>query len=405
MQKIKCPKCGTEIEIGNDEYNALLSDIKSSEIDARVQERIRDIESKLKAEYELKANETKHNKDDEIQQLKNEINNLQGEISKNEANTKLAVSEATESLKNELNKKDQDILKLKGEAEVENKNHELSLKQLKEKYEFDLEAKDQEVKRWKEYRLGDSTKDLGESLEQYCSDMLEDLMPSTFPNAKFFKDNEVDETGKGDFIFRNYEDGIETVSIMIEMKNQNDTTKTKHKNEDFFPKLDKNRNSKNCEYAVLVSTLEEDSKLYNNGIVDVSHKYPKMFVVRPQYFTVIIRLLNTMGKNSFSYKQQLVEYQNEHIDVANFENAVKAVTEKIEKDYEYAANQYEDVEKMVDEMVKKLQAFKEAFRLGKKWIGAAQGQLTDLSIKKLTKDNPTMKARFDAIDNDNKDNQ
>lgn len=372
MQKIKCPKCGTEIEIGNDEYNALLNDIKTQEIDSRVKERVEDIEKRLKAQFELESNKSKHNQDEEIQKLKEEIAKLKGDVANNESNTKIAVSEATEALKEELSKKEQDILKLKGEAGVSDKAHELSLKQLKEQYEFELKAKEEEVKRWKDYRLGDSTKDLGESLEQYCSDLLEELMPTAFPNAKFYKDNEVDETGKGDFIFKNYEDGIETVSIMIEMKNQNDTTKTKHKNEDFFAKLDKNRNSKNCEFAVLVSTLEEDSKLYNNGIVDVSHKYPKMFVVRPQYFTVIIRLLNTMGKNSFSYKQQLVEYQNEHIDVANFENAVKAVTEKIEKDYEYAANQYEDVEKMVDDMVKKLQAFKEAFRLGKKWIGAAQ---------------------------------
>ena len=187
---------------------------------------------------------------------------------------------------------------------------------------------------------------------------------------------------------------------MFEMKNQKDTTKTKQKNEHFFDKLDKNRTTKGCEYAVLVTTLEEDSKLYNTGIVDVSYRYPKMFVVRPQNFLSIIGLIRNMAINNLAYKQQVIAYQKENADITNFENAVRAVADKINNDYENASKQYSQVEKMCDDMIKKLQDFKETFRLGQKWLGAAQNQLPNLEIRKLTHNNPTMKEKFDQIKKD-----
>ena len=269
---------------------------------------------------------------------------------------------------------------------------------LKEKYEFELAARQQEIEKWKNFRLGDSTKDLGESLEQYCSDAFNEVRSYAYPRAYFEKDNEVDEEGKGDFIFKDYaEEGTEIVSIMFEMKNQKDTTKTKHKNEHFFDKLDKNRTSKGCEYAVLVSTLEEDSKLYNTGIVDVSYRYQKMFVVRPQNFLSIIGLIRSMALNNLAYKQQVIAYQKENADITHFEDAVRAVAEKINADYDNAAKQYDKVEKMCDDMIKKLQDLKETFRLGQKWLGTAQNQLPNLEIRKLTHNNPTMKAKFDEL--------
>ena len=311
--------------------------------------------------------------------------------------------EANNKSNETISQKEQEIAKLKADLQLAAAEAEKALQVLKEKYEFDLQAKEQEVEKWKNFRLGDSTKDLGESLEQFCQDAFNEIRPYAFPRAYFEKDNEVDEEGKGDFIFRDFtEDGIEYISIMFEMKNQNDTTKTKHKNEHFFEKLDKNRNSKKCEYAVLVSTLEEDSKLYNSGIVDVSHRYPKMYVVRPQHFLAIIGLLRNMALNNVAYIQQVIAYQKENVDITNFENAVKAVADKINNDYDNASKQYDKVEKMCDDMIKKLQELKETFRLGQKWIGAAVNQLPNLEVRKLTQNNPTMKEKFAELKNEDK---
>ncbi len=402
MLKIKCPECGHEIELNQEQHDALLRNIETQEIESRVAQRVEEIKANLETQQKLSNNIYKMQKDKTISDLENKIALLNKEIESSKTNTQLEVNKAVESLKDELNKKNQDITKLKGEVDLSKKDHEASVRQLKDQYEFQLSAKDEEIKHWKEFRLGDSTKDLGESLENYCRDAFEEMHSLVYPNATFVKDNIVDEEGKGDYIFKDYVDGIESVSIMFEMKNQNDTTKTKHKNEDFFAKLDKNRTSKGCEYAVLVSTLEEDSKLYNNGIVDVSHRYPKMYVIRPQYFMAIIGLLSTMGKKTVEYKKQVIAYQNEHIDVTNFESAVKAITDKIGQDYDNAQKQYSQVERMCDDMIKKLQNFKEAFRLGAHWIGAAQNQLPNLSVKTLTKNNPTMAARFDAVEREKK---
>ena len=185
---------------------------------------------------------------------------------------------------------------------------------------------------------------------------------------------------------------------MFEMKNQKDDTEQKHKNEEFFKKLDKNRKSKECEYAVLVTTLEADSKLYNSGIVDVSHKYKKMFVVRPQFFLAIIGLIRTMAMDSHQYKVALVQYQQENIDVTNFEKAVEDLTQKISEDYRKASEYYESVDKLCEDIIKKVTAFREAFRLGEHWIGVAQNRLPNLEVRKLTKNNPTMKAKFDELE-------
>ena len=294
MAEIKCPKCGEIIKISKDDYNALLNDIEKEEINNRVEERVKNIEKQYDAEYKLKAKETESEQKEQIGKLNNEIAVLKERLQNADVKTKSAVIAAESSLKDELQKKNEEINNLKNE------------------YEFTLKAKDEEIKRWKEFQVGDSTKDLGESLEKYCKDSFDEIRSVAYPNAYFDKDNDVDEEGKGDFIFKDFQEGIELVSIMFEMKNQKDTTKTKHKNEDFLQKLDKNRKTKGCEYAVLVSTLEEESKLYNKGIVDVSHIYPKMYVIRPQFFLTIISLISTMARNSFEDKKKLIEYQQEN---------------------------------------------------------------------------------------------
>lgn len=403
MIKIKCPKCNEEIELGKDQYNALLNDIEKEELDKRVKERVDAIEKTYKAQYELEANKMKTAQDSLIGELNSQIKLLKEKLSNTDKDIALAVNKATETLKGDLASKELEVAKLKGHVNSLMKDSDISVQKIKEQYEFELKAKDEEIKHWKEFRMGDSTKDLGESLEQYCHDAFDEVRAVAYPEAYFEKDNNADEEGKGDFIFRDFQDGIETVSIMFEMKNQKDTTKTKHKNEDFFSKLDKNRTSKGCEYAVLVSTLEEDSKLYNNGIVDVSHRYPKMFVIRPQFFLTIIGLIRTMAKNTFAYKKQVVEYQRENIDITNFEAAVSSITEKINDDYKKAGAIYSDVDKMCDDIVKKVEDFRKKFKTSTGWIEKARNQLPNLEVRKLTRGNSTMKEKFAELEANKKE--
>lgn len=403
MIKIKCPKCNEEIELGKDQYNALLNDIEKEELDKRVKERVDAIEKTYKAQYELEANKMKTAQDSLIGELNSQIKLLKEKLSNTDKDIALAVNKATETLKGDLASKELEVAKLKGHVNSLMKDSDISVQKIKEQYEFELKAKDEEIKHWKEFRMGDSTKDLGESLEQYCHDAFDEVRAVAYPEAYFEKDNNADEEGKGDFIFRDFQDGIETVSIMFEMKNQKDTTEKKHKNEEFFSKLDKNRTSKGCEYAVLVSTLEEDSKLYNNGIVDVSHRYPKMFVIRPQFFLTIIGLIRTMAKNTFAYKKQVVEYQRENIDITNFEAAVSSITEKINNDYKRAGAIYSNVDKMCDDIVKIVEDFRKDFKTSTGWIEKARNQLPNLEVRKLTRGNSTMKEKFAELEANKKE--
>ena len=397
MAEIKCPNCGEIIKISKDDYNALLNDIEKEEINNRVEERVKNIEKQYAAEYKLKANEVENKQQAQIGELNNQISVLKEQIKNADDKTKMAVIKAEGSLKDELSKKNEEIIKLKNEISNVKKDEEIAAQKMKDDYEFKLSAKDEEIKRWKEFQVGDSTKDLGESLEKYCSDSFDEIRAVAYPDADFHKDNEVDEEGKGDFIFRDYKEGIELVSIMFEMKNQKDTTKTKHKNEDFFDKLDKNRKTKGCEYAVLVSTLEEDSKLYNRGIVDVSHMYPKMYVIRPQFFLTIISLISTMARNSFADKKRLIEYQQENLDITNFESNVRSIAEKITNDYEKAEAIYSEVDKMCDDIIKKVENFRKQFKTATNWVEKAKKQIPDLEVRKLTRGNKTMKEKFEEL--------
>lgn len=408
MLKITCPKCGEEIQLGKDTYNALLSEIKTEEVERQIKQKEEDLKKVYEAKYALEANKIKNSQDALINELKSKNQLLEQKLENNQKDIEIAVNKVTEGLKEDLSKKESNLLGLKAQLFQAKKEAEEDAKKAKENYEFVLKAKEEEIQRWKEYRMGDSTKDLGENLEQYCCDAFEEVRAIAYPDAYFGKDNtsakgeDEDKGTKGDFIFRDYQDGIETVSIMFDMKTEKDTTENKKTNDSHLKKLDADRTKKGCEYAVLVSTLEEDSKLYNNGIVDVSHKYPKMFVVRPQFFLAIIGLIRNMAKNSFAYKKQVVEYQRENVDIANFEEAVKLVADKISADYDNAGKQYDKVEKMCDDMIKKLQDLKETFRLGQGWIGKAKNQLPNLEIRKLTHNNPTMAQKFEELENSKK---
>ncbi len=400
MAEIKCPNCGQIIKISKDDYNALLNDVEKEEIDKRVSERVSDIEKTFKAKYELETNKMKSSQDTLLNELNGQIKLLEEKLNNSNKDIELAVAKAQDKLKDELAKKNEEITKLKGDISNAKKDEEIATQKIKDEYEFKLSAKDVEIKRWKEFQLGDSTKDLGDSLEKYCKDSFDEIRTIAYPNALFKKDTTADERGEeGDFIFRDYIEGIETVSIMFEMKNQKDTTKSKHKNEEFFAKLDRNRTSKNCEYAVLVSTLEEDSKLYNKGIVDVSHRFPKMYVIRPQFFLTIISLISAMARNSFADKKRLIEYQQENLDITNFENNVKAIAEKITNDYDKAEAIYSNVDKMCDDIITKVETFRKQFKAATGWVEKAKKQLPDLEVRKLTRGNKTMKEKFEELNN------
>ena len=398
MLKITCPKCGEEIELGKDAYNTLLSEIETEELDKKVKERTDSIEKVLKAKYDLEVNKAKNSQDALVAELQNQIKLLNEKLANSSKDIEVAVSKAVESLKNDLNAKDLEVEHLKGQLNSALKDSDIAVQKLKEQFEFQLKAKDEQIEQYKNFRVGDSTKDIGESLEQYCHDAFDEIRALSYPNAYFEKDNTVVEGTKGDFVFRDYSDDDsenEMVSIMFEMKNQKEDGDTK--NESHFKKLDADRKKKNCEYAVLVTTLEPDSKLYNNGIVDVSHKYEKMFVVRPQFFLTIIGLIKNMAKTRFKYKQQVIQYQRENVDITNFESAVKAVADKINNDYERAGAIYSEVDKMCDDIVSKVEKFRKEFKTATGWIEKAKNQLPNLEIRKLTHGNPTMKEKFDSL--------
>lgn len=404
MLEIKCPKCGEQIKLGKDEYNALLNEIEKEELDNRVKERVSEIEKTYKAQYELESNKMKTAQDNLINELNTQIKLLKEQLKNSNKDVEIAVNKAMESLKEELAKKNEEIAKLKGDMNVAQKDSDLSIKKLKEQYDFELKAKDEEIQRWKEFRMGDSTKDIGEALEQYCHDAFDEIRAIAYPNAYFEKDNTLADGTKGDFVFRDYTDEDnenEVVSIMFEMKNQKEDGDTK--NESHLKKLDSDRRKKGCEYAVLVTTLEPDSKLYNTGIVDVSHKYEKMFIVRPQFFLTIIGLIKNMAKTRFEYKKQVIKYQRENVDITNFEAAVRMVADKINNDYEKAGAIYSEVDKMCDDIVKKVENFRKEFKTAAGWIEKAKNQLPNLEIRKLTRGNPTMKEKFDAIEHKDDD--
>ena len=403
MAEIKCPNCGEVIKLDKSDYDLLLNEVRNEEFNKTLAVREREIESRIKAQYDLSVIRIKNEQDGTIDLLKHKIEMLESSLKDEAKRVEAEVFKATVDLKDKINSKEQEIITLKGEIESNKKDSILSEQKIKSEYDVQLKLKEEEIERYKNFRLGDSTKDLGESLEVYCHEAFEEVRAVAYPYAYFEKDNEVVKGGKGDFIFRDYSpDGIELVSIMFEMKNQKDDTENKHKNEEFFKKLDTDRKNKNIEYAVLVTTLEEDSKLYNNGIVDVSHKYDKMFVIRPQFFLAIIGLIRNMALKSYEYKKQVAVYQEQHVDIVNFEENVKKLSDKISSDYQLASAKYDEVDKMCEDIIKKVSNFREAFRIARNHIGTASNRLEDLSIRKLTKNNPTMKAKFDEL-NKNKE--
>ena len=436
MKEIKCPKCGEMFQIDESGYAEILKSVRNDEFENELKERENYIKSemrlsieKLEAERKSLLEKLEYEKKSQIEKIELEKNTLIEKLSKeidfikaNNANEiKISIADKEQEilkLRSEINEKksqyelekanslkdkDEEIAKLKLELDRSKYEAELKEKALNESHQRDLKMKDETIEYYKDLKSHQSTKMVGETLEQHCEIEFNKLRAMGFSSAYFEKDNDAKSGSKGDYIFKDYsDDGVEYISIMFEMKNQMDTTATKKKNEDFFKELDKDRNEKGCEYAVLVSMLESDSELYNSGIVDVSYKYPKMYVVRPQFFIPIITLLRNAAKNSIEYKRELIIAKNQSIDITNFENEMIAFQKGFEKNFNDASNRFKDAISEIDKSIEHLQKIKDALTKSENHLRLANDKAQDLSIKKLTKNSPTVRAQFEELKNGNK---
>lgn len=406
MKNLTCPKCGNVFQVDEADYASIVSQVKNAEFDAEVSRRIEELHKQQQAEEQARiaTKEKVHQselfqKDKAISEKDREIARLKEQLSSMNDRQELAVKTAISDKDNEIAELRLQVKLSASEAKLREKNlqteYEGKLQIAKSEAETRIRLAEEEVERLKDFKARLSTKMVGESLETHCSTIFNGEMRPLFPNAYFEKDNNASEGSKGDFIFRDSEDGIEYISIMFEMKNEMDETSNKHKNEDFFKKLDSDRKAKGCEYAVLVSMLEPESELYNGGIVDVSHRYPKMYVIRPQFFKSMITLLVNAAKNSLECKKQLVIAQKQSIDVTNFENQLLDFKEKFGKNYQMASKRFLEAIEEIDKSINHLQKIKDALISSENNLRLANNKAEDLTIKKLTRGNPTMKAKFD----------
>lgn len=435
MSEIVCPHCGKAFTVDESGYAAIVQQIRTKEFDKEIHSRIEAIGqeknaelSKVKAESALALQKSLQEKDSEIARLKNQLDNsktekalaistalkekdeeissLKAQVSGFKAEKELAVSKALEKKNTELAEKTAQIVELQGEIKSADVLHRLELKNREELFKEQARLHQEEVDRLKDFKKSLSTKAIGESLEIYCHNEFDKIRSSAFPRAFFEKDNDAQSGTKGDFIFRDYlEDGeTELVSIMFEMKNEADDTEHKHKNEDFFKKLDKDRTEKGCEYAVLVTMLEADNELYNSGIVDVSHRYPKMYVIRPQFFIPVISFLRNAAQNAAKYKQELAIVKAQNIDISNFEQNLNDFKADFDRNYRLASTKFTDAVTQIDDTIKKLQKIKENLLGSENNLRIANEKADKLTVKKLVKNNPTMKEMFERFNFDVQDN-
>lgn len=404
MQEIICPKCGEVFQVDETGYNQIAKQIRDKEFEKELDRREKEFNDRLEAEkkvlllqQEKERSGSIAQKDAELSEKDKEISALKAQLASVETEKKLAVAEALEKKNEELSRKNEEITKLQSKLDNKQAENQLNEKALKEQYEEKLKLKDEQIEYYKDFKARQSTKMIGESLEQHCMTQFNSLRMTAFPNAYFEKDNDARSGSKGDFIYRECgEDGTEFISIMFEMKNEADQTATKHKNEDFFKELDKDRREKNCEYAILVSLLEIDSELYNNGIVDVSYKYPKMYVIRPQFFIPMITLLRNAAKNSLQYQQELQIIRNQQVDIQNFEANMNAFKDGFARNYRLASEKFQTAIDEIDKTIDHLQKTKNALLSSENNLRLANNKAEELTIKKLTKNAPSVKAMFDA---------
>jgi hypothetical protein len=406
MQEIKCPHCGKVFQVDESGYAGIVQQVRDNEFHKELERREAELREKTDAsvkiarmEQEKISAEEIQRKDARIAEMDKEIEALKAKLRGAETETRLAVSEAISEKEKELADKALSITELEGKLESKAAENELREKSLKDQYESALKMKDEQIEYYKDFKARQSTKMIGESLEQHCQNQFNQIRMTAFPKAYFEKDNDARTGSKGDFIFReSSDDGTEFISIMFEMKNEMDETATKHKNEDFFKELDKDRREKNCEYAVLVTLLEADNDLYNNGIVDVSYKYEKMYVIRPQFFIPMITLLRNAALNSLKYQRELQVVKNQQLDILHFEENMNTFKTAFAKNYDLASRKFEDAINEIDKSIRQLEKVKEALTSSERNLRLANDKAQDLSIKKLTKNAPSVKEMFDELD-------
>ena len=421
MNEIKCPNCGEVFTVNDSQYSELLSQVRTAEVDKEIHARIEQALALEKQKAQNEQQQVLSQKESEIQELKATISNF-------ESQKELIKKDTEQALSEKLINKDKELLGLRSQLDrmklehqnelqasltniekerdqiqnqllLQEKENELSLASVKQNYEAQLKAANEQVEFYKNFKAQQSTKAIGESLEHYAESEFNKVRSFAFPNAYFEKDNQVSARGsKGDFIFREEdENGVEIISIMFEMKNEADGTEKKHKNADFYKELDKDRREKKCEYAVLVSMLEADNDYFNTGIVDVSHEYEKMYVVRPQFFIQLIGLLRNAALNSLKYKQELALVREQNIDITHFEDDLETFKVAFAKNYNSASKNFNKAIEEIDKAIKRMEAVKQALQTSDNQLRLANNKLDDVSVKKLTRKNPTMKAKFEAL--------
>lgn len=431
MKELKCPQCGSVFSVDEADYASIVSQIKTQEFDAEIRARLADIqkqnaiqreaeEAKMNKDFEgrLNAKEIElSRKESEIIRLQSQLDNfnqaktleieatrskaneeiarLKATIEQNNDKMRVAVLEEQNKVKDLIQDKEKALIELRSQINADKQQATIRETNIRADYERQLKQKQELVDYYKDLKAKLSTKMIGESLEVHCSNEFNRVRTVMYPDAYFDKDNDASHGSKGDFIFRDFADGMEYISIMFEMKNEMDETATKHKNEDFFAKLDKDRREKGCEYAVLVSLLEPDNDFYNEGIVDVSYRYPKMFVVRPQFFMPLISLLTHASRKSVEYQRELLMARQQSIDVTNFENKLNDFREKFGNHYQRASDKFHKAIEEIDKAIKSLQKMKEDLTSSENYLRLANNDTENLTIKKLTRGNATMKQKFD----------
>ena len=403
MKELKCPKCGSVFTVDEADYASIVSQVKNAEFHDEVERRLREMQERQKTEEELAISKVEKKYQDALSRKDLEISGLKSSVSENESKLRIAIMEEQRKAAETLQGKDKEIAELKASAEISRQKAVNYVNTQKEQYEAKLKMMQEQVDYYKDLKTKMSTKMIGETLEVHCSTQYNQMMRPLLPNAYFEKDNDASSGSKGDFIFRDFApDGTEYISIMFEMKNEADETATKHKNEDFFKKLDADRRTKGCEFAVLVSLLEPDNELYNSGIVDVSYRYEKMYVIRPQFFLPIISLLVQTSKKSLEYKQQLAIAKSQSIDVTNFENQLLDFRDKFGRNYRLASEKFQTAIDEIDKSISHLQKIKDALIGSENNLRLANDKAEALTIKKLTQNNPTMTDLFDKAREANK---
>ena len=396
MNEIKCPKCGNVFSVDEADYASIANQIRNNEFNEELARRTAEQEKRFTIKQELELNKKELEFRKILEKKEQEISRLGTEVARNDSLRKMAVLETENSFREKLQAKDTEIAELKGKMTSEKDAAIIREKSLADKYNSQLKEKQELIDYYKDLKTRMSTKMVGETLEIHCSTEFNRMRMSMYPRAYFEKDNDIRGGTKGDFVFRDYdEDGTEYISVMFEMKNEMDGTAVKHKNEDFFAKLDKDRNEKGCEYAVLVSLLEPDSELYNAGIVDISYRFPKMYVIRPQFFMPIISLLTQAAKNSLGYRKALAIAQKQSVDVTNFEEQLNDFKSKFANNYRLASEKFRKAIEEIDKTIDHLQKIKDALLGSENNLRLANNKAEELTIKRLTRNNPTMKAKFE----------